>query len=230
MKKILTVAAAGAILAATSAVAFAATDNAVIDAAVSGDAVEKGTVTVTLSASSVSGTPGIISGTIKTSGLKLTDQKVSSKMTTVMGAPAIENDVLMLMPSTGTMAKGDEVITLTYEITAAAGQTASFEFAPDASLDMSTTAGNAKWSAKVASAAASDPGTSTPAESKPAESTPTESKPADSTPTESKPADSTSTESKPGEAANPNTGAALALVPIVLASGAAVIVSRKRKK
>lgn len=217
MKKILSVAAAGAVLAATSAVAFAAADTAVIDAAVSGDAVEKGTVTVTLSVSSVQGAPGIISGAIKTSGLKLKDQKISSKMTTVMGAPAIENDVLMLMPA-GTAAKGDEVITLTYEITAASGQNVSFEFAPDASLDMSTTAGKAKWSANVGG------GESKPTESKPTESKPTESKPTESKPTESKPGTST-----PGGESNPNTGVALALVPIALASGAAILVSRKKK-
>ncbi len=218
MKKIISVAAAGAMLAATSAVAFAATDNAVIDAAVSGDAVEKGTVTVTLSVSGVQGAPGIISGTIKTSGLKLKDQKVSSKMTTVMGAPAIENNVLMLMPAS-TAAKGDEVITLTYEITAAAGSNVSFEFAPDASFDMSTTAGKAKWSAKVAG------GESKPTESKPTESKPTESKPTESKPTESKP-----TTSDPGKPTNPGTGVALTLVPILLASGAAAIVSRKKRK
>ncbi len=222
MKKILSVAAAGAVLAATSAVAFAAADTAVIDAAVSGNAVEKGTVTVTLSVSGVQGAPGIISGTIKTSGLKLKDQKISSKMTTVMGAPAIENDVLMLMPA-GTAAKGDEVITLTYDITAAAGQNVSFEFAPDASLDMSTTAGKAKWSAKVAG------GESKPTESKPTESKPTESKPTESKPTESKPTESKPTTSDPGKPTNPGTGAALTLVPIVLASGAAILVSRKKK-
>ncbi len=222
MKKIISVAAAGAVLAATSAVAFAAADTAVIDAAVSGNAVEKGTVTVTLSVSGVQGAPGIISGTIKTSGLKLKDQKISSKMTTVMGAPAIENDVLMLMPA-GTAAKGDEVITLTYDITAAAGQNVSFEFAPDASLDMSTTAGKAKWSAKVAG------GESKPTESKPTESKPTESKPTESKPTESKPTESKPTTSDPGKPTNPGTGAALTLVPIVLASGAAILVSRKKK-
>lgn len=222
MKKILSVAAAGAVLAATSVVAFAAADTAVIDAAVSGNAVEKGTVTVTLSVSGVQGAPGIISGTIKTSGLKLKDQKISSKMTTVMGAPAIENDVLMLMPA-GTAAKGDEVITLTYDITAAAGQNVSFEFAPDASLDMSTTAGKAKWSAKVVG------GESKPTESKPTESKPTESKPTESKPTESKPTESKPTTSDPGKPTNPGTGAALTLVPIVLASGAAILVSRKKK-
>ncbi len=213
MKKILSVAAAGAVLAATSAVAFAAADTAVIDAAVSGDAVEKGTVTVTLSVSSVQGAPGIISGTIKTSGLKLTDQKISNKMTTVMGAPAIENDVLMLMPAS-TAAKGDEVITLTYEITAAAGQNASFEFAPDPSFDMSTTAGKAKWSAKVASAGTSEPDTSEPVASEPVASDPGTSDPGTST---------------PGSTSNPNTGFGLAFVPIALASGAAVLVSRKKK-
>ncbi len=228
MKKILSVAAAGAVLAATSAVAFAATDNAVIDAAVSGDAVEKGTVTVTLSVASVQGAPGIISGSIKTSGLKLKDQKISSKMTTVMGAPAIENDVLMLMPA-GTAAKGDEVITLTYEITAAAGQNVSFEFAPDPSFDMSTTAGKAKWSAKALADDTSKPTESKPTESKPTESKPAESKPTESKPAESKPAESKPAESKPDGGTNPNTGVALALVPIALASGAAILVSRKKK-
>ncbi len=229
MKKILSVAAAGAVLAATSAVAFAAADTAVIDAAVSGDAVEKGTVTVTLSVASVQGAPGIISGSIKTSGLKLKDQKISSKMTTVMGAPAIENDVLMLMPA-GSAAKGDEVITLTYEITAAAGQNVSFEFAPDPSFDMSTTAGKAKWSTKAVKAEdTSKPTESKPTESKPTESKPAESKPAESKPAESKPAESKPTESKPDGGTNPNTGVALALVPIALASGAAILVSRKKK-
>jgi len=228
MKKILSVAAAGAVLAASSAVAFAATDNAVINAAVSGDAVEKGTVTVTLSVSSVSGAPGMISGAVKTSGLKLTNQKVSSKMSTVMGAPAIENDVLMLMP-TGTAAKGDEVITLTYEVTAAANQNVSFEFAPDKSLDMTTTAGNAKWSAKVASAQTSDPGTSAPTTSTPTTSKPTTSTPVTSKPTTSTPVTSKPTTSAPGDKTNPNTGFGLAFLPIMLASGAALLVSRKKK-
>ncbi len=223
MKKILSVAAAGAVLAATSAVAFAAADTAVIDAAVSGDAVEKGTVTVTLSVSSVQGAPGIISGSIKTSGLKLKDQKISSKMTTVMGAPAIENDVLMLMPA-GTAAKGDEVITLTYEITAAAGQNVSFEFAPDPSFDMSTTAGKAKWNAKVASAGTSEPDTSEPVASDPIASDPVASDPVTSDPGTSDPGTST-----PGSTSNPNTGFGLVFVPIALASGAAVLVSRKKK-
>ncbi len=216
MKKILSVAAAGAMLAATSAVAFAAADNAVIDAAVSGDAVEKGTVTVTLSVSGVQGAPGIISGSIKTSGLKLTKQKISSKMTTVMGAPAIENNVLMLMPA-GTAAKGDEVITLTYEITAAAGQNVSFEFAPDASLDMSTTAGKAKWSAKVESTTTPDP--VVPVD-------PVDPGPVD--PVDPGPVDPGTEPGGDDPTTPPDTGVAFAVVPAVLA-GAAVVVAKKRK-
>lgn len=77
-----------------------------------------------------------------------------------------------------------------------------------------------------------DDTSSEPTSSEPTSSAPTSSEPISNEPTSSAPAssDTTSSGTAGGDNDNPNSGAAMALVPVALIGGAAVVVSKKRKR
>lgn len=77
----------------------------------------------------------------------------------------------------------------------------------------------------------SEPTSSEPTSSEPTSSEPTSSEPTSSEPTSSEPVSSdTASSGASGGNDNPNSGAAMALIPIALIGGAAVVVSKKRKR
>lgn len=76
-----------------------------------------------------------------------------------------------------------------------------------------------------------DDTSSEPTSSEPTSSEPTSSEPASSEPTSSEPVSSdTASSGASGGNDNPNSGVAIALIPIALIGGAAVVVSKKRKR
>ncbi len=217
MKKILSLGVAAAIASMTAIAASAAVEPVVID----GDFTEGSTVTIELQAQGVD--KANFKATIETAGLEFVSAEVEG-----MGG-GLKEGVLIWVDGAAPE-DGDVLATLTYNVTAAAGETASFALTPasgyenyvDVTLNIEkevievTTGGDDTTGGDIIDGGDDTTGDDTTG--------------GDATGDDATGDDAGSTDGADDEnkAENPDTGIALAVVPAVLA-GAAIVVSKKRK-